>query len=185
MVRRIQARISDRFKREFWMVGQVEVTSRGVTKCSNRPSSSSQLTADMFCIGFTRSLRDALPTTVARCVSTARMARLPPIPIGPSSSRWASTYVHLGELADNKGARGDVSHHKEIKRSMTRILIFDRYHRTFVSVVVGRLRKVEHPDVDTRDKRHEQETANQRLGSRVVKHRSRGCSRSEDSTTCA
>jgi hypothetical protein len=27
----------------------------------------------------------------------------------PSSSRWASTYVHLGELADNRGARVDVS----------------------------------------------------------------------------
>ncbi|GHJ86466.1 hypothetical protein NliqN6_2868 [Naganishia liquefaciens] len=54
----------------------------------------------MFGISFTRTLRDALP-------ATARVARLPPVPTGPSSSRWASTYVHLGELADNRGARVD------------------------------------------------------------------------------
>lgn len=57
----------------------------------------------MFGITFTRALREALPTT-ARCT-----ARLPPIPVGPSSSRWASSYVHLGDLSDNKGAREDVS----------------------------------------------------------------------------
>ncbi|KAI5452743.1 YmL10 [Naganishia albida] len=55
----------------------------------------------MFGVTFTRALREALPTA-ARC-----SARLPPIPVGPSSSRWASSYVHLGDLADNKGARED------------------------------------------------------------------------------
>ncbi|KAJ9101807.1 hypothetical protein QFC21_003146 [Naganishia friedmannii] len=58
----------------------------------------------MFGSNFTRALREALPTQVRASVL---QARLPPIPIGPSSSRWASTYVHLGDLADNKGARED------------------------------------------------------------------------------
>ncbi|KAJ9113879.1 hypothetical protein QFC19_000072 [Naganishia cerealis] len=58
----------------------------------------------MFGSSFTRALREALPTQARGAVHSAR---LPPIPIGPSSSRWASTYVHLGDLADNKGARED------------------------------------------------------------------------------
>lgn len=61
------------------------------------------LQSTMFGVTFTKALREALPTA-ARC-----SARLPPIPVGPSSSRWASSYVHLGDLADNKGAREDVS----------------------------------------------------------------------------
>ncbi|KAJ9117009.1 hypothetical protein QFC22_004667 [Naganishia vaughanmartiniae] len=58
----------------------------------------------MFGSSFTRALREALPTQAR---GAFLQARLPPIPIGPSSSRWASTYVHLGDLADNKGARED------------------------------------------------------------------------------
>lgn len=91
--------------------------SSDIVRCSNhsaRTRIESRSLHIMFGITFTRSLRDALPTTTARCVSAARTAGLPPIPIGPSSSRWASTYVHLGELADNKGARGDVSYYKTI-----------------------------------------------------------------------
>lgn len=138
----------------------------------------------MFGVNFTRALREALPTQARGAVL---QARLPPIPIGPSSSRWASTYVHLGDLADNKGAREDVSIKSSLRKTFVCSCRFRNpvsLRRTSVWVEVGRQRRVEHQVEVTRVRKPERETGNQRPGSRVVKRQSHGCSLSEDSRTC-
>lgn len=116
---------------------------------------------------------------------------VPPIPTGPSSSRWASTYVHLGDLANNKGATKTVSPEFLLRyailgckdRYADQITRFDS-PRMSVSVEVPHRRKEELRVEVTKVKNLEQETESPKLDSREVRRPSRDYFQREDSSIC-